>query len=250
MNPDVLKQQLYAWMRQQRDSLFNGFMILQVMDAINSVKEMIKSMTNVNLATLGDGINSLDDLVNLLDELGLGDDSTAIDLSMIPKLNINEIYASLNSLTDTQKLVNDVATLGGIAATSVDINATTTNVQLYDVDTDAENKVITVTFYEKPSKSSVSRRFYKLLNTTKSPDGKKMLFSAGEAKAIQESVNKAYDAGQKEITVPGRYYTVKAVFEIKEKQKQDNNSVSQQTKKQIKETKEPRTRVELAIIDE
>lgn len=137
MNPDVLKQQLYAWMRQQRDSLFNGFMILQVIDAVKSIREMIKSMTNVNIATLADGINSLDDLVNLLDELGLGDDSTTIDLSMIPKLNINEIYASMNSLTDTSKLVNDIATLGGIAATSLDINVTTTNVQLYDVDTDA-----------------------------------------------------------------------------------------------------------------
>lgn len=133
MNPDVLKEQLYAWLRQQRDSLYNGFMILQVIDAIKSVREMIKSMMNVNLSTLGDGINSLDDLVNLMDELGLGDDSTAIDLSMIPKLNINEIYASLNSLTDTSKLVNDVATLGGISATSFDINATTTTRQLYDV---------------------------------------------------------------------------------------------------------------------
>ena len=190
-------------MRQQRDSLFNGFIILQVMDAVNSVKEMIKSMTNVNIETLGDGINSLDDLVNLLDELGLGDDSTAIDLSMIPKLNINEIYASLNSLTDTQKLMGNVASLGVMAATSVDINATTTKVELYDVNTDAENKTITVTFYENPTKSSVSRKFYKLLNKTKGPDGKKTLFSAGEAKAIQDSVNKAFGAGQKEITIPG-----------------------------------------------
>lgn len=101
-----------------------------------------------------------------------------------------------------------------------------------------------------PTKSSVSRRFYKLLNTTKGPDGKKMLFSAGEAKTIQEAVNKAFNSGEKQISVPGRYYTVKAVFEIEDKQQQKNNDIPQETQEEIQETRASRKRVELAVMDE
>lgn len=86
--------------------------------------------------------------------------------------------------------------------------------------------MITVTFFEKPTKSSVSRRFYKLLNDTKGPDGKKSLFSAGEVKMIQQSVNNAYSSGQKEITINGRYYNVRALFKIEGKQESPKDIVS------------------------
>ena len=95
-------------------------MVLQVIDAVNSIKGMIKCMTDVNLDTLADSMNSLDDLMQLLDDLGVSDNSTAVDLSLIPSLNINDIYASLNSLTNTQNTIDELQTLGGAFARSAD----------------------------------------------------------------------------------------------------------------------------------
>ena len=38
LDADTLKKQLLDWMKNQRDSLYNGFMIMQVLDAVNSVR--------------------------------------------------------------------------------------------------------------------------------------------------------------------------------------------------------------------
>jgi hypothetical protein len=82
-----------VWLGKMGDAIFNGFLVLQVLDAINSIRELTKTMTDIDLESLAEDFNSLEDLITLLDELGLGDDSTAIDLSLIPSLNINAIVA-------------------------------------------------------------------------------------------------------------------------------------------------------------
>lgn len=67
---------------------------------VKSIKEVIKSMTDISLESLTDNMNSMEDLINMLDELGLGDDSMAIDLSLLPAMNLNDVYASFNRLKE------------------------------------------------------------------------------------------------------------------------------------------------------
>lgn len=87
-------------MEQLGDGLYNGFIVLQVMDMVKQIKTVIRQSTDISLESLASDINDLEDFIDLLDEIGLGDDSTAVDLSMIPALGINSVMASLESLKE------------------------------------------------------------------------------------------------------------------------------------------------------
>ena len=103
------------------DAIYNGFIVLQVLDAVNSVRELIKTVTDSDLDSLAEDFNSLEDLVNLLDELGLGDDSTAIDLSLIPSLNINAIVAQMNSIVENFDAMQAATGVAKSVAGSLDV---------------------------------------------------------------------------------------------------------------------------------
>ena len=252
INPDFFKEQMNLWLAKQRDAIFNGFLIMQILDAVNSIKEMVKCLTDVNLETLGDNIDSLDDLIAMLDDLGLGDDSTAIDLSLIPALNINDIYAGLNSLTDTDKMVNELSNLGGAVARSVDFDGSvsTSKQKMYDIKTDAENKTITMDFYVNPTKNSVSKKVYKLLTDAKSADGNP-LFTMSECKVIQENIFKLYkdnqQSGSGTATVKTSKYTIVINLNIETKQ----NNPKEDDIEAAEGYKEPDTKtINLSVVNE
>lgn len=119
LDEEGLKRQLDDWLLAQRDTIYNAFALAQILDAVEQLKGLFKTLTNTSIESLADGMNSLEDVIELLDELGLGDDNTAIDLSLIPSLNINDIYASLNSLKDSfnvESMVSDALETIGSAA--------------------------------------------------------------------------------------------------------------------------------------
>ena len=119
LDEEGLKRQLDDWLLAQRDAIYNAFAVAQILDAVEQLKGLFKTLTNTSIESLADGMNSLEDVIELLDELGLGDDNTAIDLSLIPSLNINDIYASLNSLKDSfnvESMVSDALETIGSAA--------------------------------------------------------------------------------------------------------------------------------------
>ena len=260
-NTTVLKNNLDQWLTTQNDAIFNGFIILQVKDAINSIKEMIKMFTDINLYSLAEGMNSLDDLINMLDEFGLGDDSTAIDLSIIPSLNINNIYTSLNSITNMSKIQSDLATLTGVAYTSL-VNGTNVSAKIntnktYDISTDAEKMIITVKFYQNPTKTSIAKEIYKIFNTAKDVNGKK-LFSLSDSKVIQENIsslyNKNYSTGKGTSSIKVGKYTIELILDISsEKSSAENESISKNNSKQISDGNEDSkssTPVKLEVVSE
>ena len=144
ITPELMKQNLLDWLASQSDLLYNGFLIVQIRDAVYSIKDTIRSLTDIDLETLAEGINTLDDFIELLDELGLGDKTLSVNLDMIPSLGLNAIYSGLNSLTDSLNSLTDLATIG---MNAVDVNVKTTKKQLYEIKTDGEKKEITVKFY-------------------------------------------------------------------------------------------------------
>ena len=165
VNPDLVMAQLKAWMQQIGDGIYNGFIVFQILDLVKEVKEVISQATDVSFESLAYNLETMEDVIAMLDEIGLGDDSTAIDLSMIPALNLNAIYASMNSLKEqaTQGLINTAK----IAATSLDVNTSVENVKTYEITTDKDSMTITVMYYTDPTKKSVSKKVYNAFSKAK-----------------------------------------------------------------------------------
>lgn len=262
LDSETLKANMMAWLNSQRDAIYNAFMILQIKDAINSIKEVIKMMTDINLATLADNMDSLDDLVQMLDELGLGDDSTAIDLSLIPSLNINEIYAGLNNLASMQTLENQVGALknsvmpGGAAyvgvMSSINVDFDVSSEKTFDISTDTSTKTITVVYYTNPSKQSVAKKVNSVFTKAKDAEDK-ALFSLSDCKVIQEKTLELYNnnikTGKGETTFSAGNYTIKIKLEISVTKKEVDKTDTK-TPAQIQQATKETPDIQLMVVDE
>ena len=225
LNPNKVMAQLKAWMLQTGDGIYNGFIVFQIIDLVKELKEVVSQATDISFESLSYNMETLDDFIALLDDLGLGDDSTAIDLSMIPAMNLNAIYASMNNLKEqaTQGLINTAR----IAASSVEISGSVTTSKTYDITTDKNSMTITVTYYANPTDKSISKSVYNAFSKAKDQD-KVNLFSQSECKIIQETITKLWtdyqNNGTKTAQVKVNRYTIKFVLNISEKPKEDQQS--------------------------
>ena len=255
ITPELMKQNLLDWLASQSDLLYNGFLIVQIRDAVYSIKDTIRSLTDIDLETLAEGINTLDDFIELLDELGLGDKSLSVNLDMIPTLGLNAIYSGLNSLTDSLNSLTDLATIG---MNAVDVNVKTTKKQLYEIKTDGEKKEITVKFYTNPTKRSVANKIYKIFSKAKD-NTDKALFTPSECKSIQDTISALYKAnetsGKGTSSVKTTKYEVKIELDIdvKEDNKRQNAEQQNNSNSDIpngEATSSPKGDVELTVLEE
>ena len=186
INPDIMKAELENWLRKQGDGIYNGFLVLQVLDAVKELKEVVTTLTDVSLVTLADSINSLDDLIIMLDEMGLGDDSTAVDLSLIPSLGINDMIASFKSIQENFDVAKAAGGLGSALANGMNVNANLNSQQTYDIKSDPDALTISIVFYNSATK--YSKQVYKTLKKA-TDSNKKRLFSEAELKVLTDNIN-------------------------------------------------------------
>jgi hypothetical protein len=224
VNSDQLKQNLMVWLGKMGDAIFNGFLVLQVLDAINSIRELTKTMTDINLESLAEDFNSLEDLIALLDELGLGDDSTAIDLSLIPSLNINAIVAQMNAIVDNFDAMQTATGVAKSVAGSIDFQGGVSQEKTYDLTTDVDTMTINITFYNNPQNGA--KGVYKTLKKAKGSDDKR-IFSESELKTVNEHINKLENNGDTEQFKCGKYTFVMTlkVDQKKESEKEKQKKI-------------------------
>lgn len=256
VDPNILKASLYAWMESLSDGIYNGFLLLQVIDMVKSIKEVIKSMTDISLESLTDNMNSMEDLINMLDELGLGDDSMAIDLSLLPAMNLNDVYASFNRLKEQMSDVGTYTSLAGAAANSVTVTGSVSQNKTFDISTDKESMTITIAYYQDPTKSSISKKVYKTITNAKDSQDKP-LFSASDCKNIMDTVNALWESGQKEGSLKAGKYTIKIVINVTKdevnKQKDEEASKKQNAEDDIynnNQRQQEERDIELEVIQE
>ena len=242
VNPDLVMAQLKAWMRQTGDGIYNGFIVFQILDLVKELKEVIAQATDVSFESLAYNLETMEDVIAMLDEIGLGDDSTAIDLSMIPALNLNAIYASMNSLKEqaTQGLINTAK----IAATSLDVNTSVENVKTYEITTDKDSMTITVMYYTDPTKKSVSKKVYNAFSKAKDQNDVP-LFSQSECKIIQDTINKLWTDYQNNSSsttaeTKANKYTIKFVLQIEPEKDKSQSEKSPNNNNIVKEVERDR----------
>jgi len=86
--------------------------MLMMQDIIKDLKEDIEKLTNIDIKLIAEDINSLDDLVNFLESLGLNDDTPGLALTEIINRGLNGIastVSALNTIKDNARFFeNDI----------------------------------------------------------------------------------------------------------------------------------------------
>ena len=138
----------------------------------------------------------------MLEELGLGNDSTAIDLSLIPKLNLNDIVASFNSLVESFDVMQAGTSLAHGLLSTTDINAGVSQRLDYKISTDPDTKTINITIYDDVDRSTKS--IYKALKKAKDSN-KKAVFTEAEVKIVLEHINNLSGNGDSDRFSVGKF---------------------------------------------
>lgn len=192
VNPEDLKTALLAWLQEQSDALYNAFMMLMMQDIIKDLKEDIEKLTNIDIKLIAEDINSLDDLVNFLESLGLNDDTPGLALTEIINRGLNGIASTVSALNTIKDNVSSLASPSTATAmasmvaanTSVSVNLTKT-FEILPSDM-GEYTEVRIEIYKDPSKGSTLKNITKKLEGIKY--NKKKVFENSQIKKISDAI--------------------------------------------------------------
>ena len=192
VNPEDLKTALLAWLQEQNDALYNAFMMLMMQDIIKDLKEDIEKLTNIDIKLIAEDINSLDDLVNFFESLGLNDDTPGLALTEIINRGLNGIASTVSALNTIKDNVSSLASPSTATAmasmvaanTSVSVNLTKT-FEIIPQDM-GEYTEVRIEVYKDPSKGSVLKEITKKLEGIKY--NKKKVFENSQIKKISDAI--------------------------------------------------------------
>lgn len=249
VDPSVIKAQLLEELTNCTDLVYNGFMILQIKDAFEQIKMLVSQFNDIDLRVLADGINTLDDLINLLDEIGLNNRSAVITIDQAIKLGINAFQDKFNHLSDS---LIDQAIASGTNIASAAIDSTTLTArpsitQTFKFTNNNEDRSITLTIFENPSKNTIKKGLTTALSNTKDSEGKN-IFEASDVLTILNTVDKCVLTGKDE-TLSLTHMTFHIHLELNTKSKKKDN-IYDQIQETVSTTNTSEPTYELGMIEE
>lgn len=148
------------------DLIYNSFIIIQIKDSIDEIKMLISQFNNVDLDVLTDGIDSFEDFMDMLVEMGLDSDGAVISLEKAIQDGINQFSGNLTSL---QNQIEAQAISSGlhIAADVVSNTTVSTEIKaehLYDFTNDLNTFTMTLNIYADPTTKKAKKQLTKVLS--------------------------------------------------------------------------------------
>ena len=258
VDPDIIKQSLMDELSRASDLIYNSFIIIQIKDSIDEIKMLISQFNNVDLDVLTDGIDSFEDFMNMLVEMGLDSDGAVISLEKAIQDGINQFSGNLTSL---QNQIEAQAISSGlhIAADVVSNTAVSTEIKaehLYDFTNDLNTFTMTLNIYADPTTKKAKKQLTKVLSNAHQKDGTK-IFDSSSVLSIINAIDEGY-VMRKDQTIELLEFTFKIHFELdgfnKTLNEQINaideaNRIAQETAKK-KEVEEAISKFELGIVEE
>lgn len=258
VDPDIIKQSLMDELSRASDLIYNSFIIIQIKDSIDEIKMLISQFNNVDLDVLTDGIDSFEDFMDMLVEMGLDSDGAVISLEKAIQDGINQFSGNLTSL---QKQIEAQAISSGlhIAADVVSNTAVSTEIKaehLYDFTNDLNTFTMTLNIYADPTTKKAKKQLTKVLSNAHQKDGTK-IFDSSSVLSIINAIDEGY-VMRKDQTIELLEFTFKIHFELdgfnKTLSEQINaideaNRIAQETAKK-KEAEEAISKFELGIVEE
>ena len=258
VDPDIIKQSLMDELSRASDLIYNSFIIIQIKDSIDEIKMLISQFNNVDLDVLTDGIDSFEDFMDMLVEMGLDSDGAVISLEKAIQDGINQFSGNLTSL---QNQIEAQAISSGlhIAADVVSNTTVSTEIKaehLYDFTNDLNTFTMTLNIYADPTTKKAKKQLTKVLSNAHQKDGTK-IFDSSSVLSIINAIDEGY-VMRKDQTIELLEFTFKIHFELdgfnKTLNEQINaideaNRIAQETAKE-KEAEEAISKFELGIVEE
>ena len=258
VDPDIIKQSLMDELSRASDLIYNSFIIIQIKDTIDEIKMLISQFNNVDLDVLTDGIDSFEDFMDMLVEMGLDSDGAVISLEKAIQDGINQFSGNLTSL---QNQIEAQAISSGlhIAADIVSNTTVSTEIKaehLYDFTNDLNTFTMTLNIYADPTTKKAKKQLTKVLSNAHQKDGTK-IFDSSSVLSIINAIDEGY-VMRKDQTIELLEFTFKIHFELdgfnKTLNEQINaideaNRIAQETAKK-KEAEEAISKFELGIVEE
>ena len=193
-----LYNQLYEWLSKQSDALYNAFMMLLMKDFVSEIKEDIQKLTNIDIRLMADNINTFDDLIQLLDSLGLNEHTPTIDFQQLIATGMNSVFAISNSFKTLFKEL-DVPTVGQLTGSVVhSIDVTPSKQKAYEIDTELKgnDNIIKIKLHADPSNKIIKAQFITLFKLVKYNN--KRVFNKGQINTIIDNIIAIYNQYIKE----------------------------------------------------
>lgn len=258
VDPDIIKQSLMDELSLASDLIYNSFIIIQIKDSIDEIKMLISQFNNVDLDVLTDGIDSFEDFMDMLVEMGLDSDGAVISLEKAIQDGINQFSGNLTSL---QNQIEAQAISSGLHIASDIVSNTTVSTErkaehLYDFTNDLNTFTMTLNIYADPTTKKAKKQLTKVLSNAHQKDGTK-IFDSSSVLSIINAIDEGY-VMRKDQTIELLEFTFKIHFELdgfnKTLNEQINaideaNRIAQETAKK-KEAEEAISKFELGIVEE
>ena len=258
VDPDIIKQSLMDELSRASDLIYNSFIIIQIKDSIDEIKMLISQFNNVDLDVLTDGIDSFEDFMDMLVEMGLDSDGAVISLEKAIQDGINQFSGNLTSL---QNQIKAQAISSGLHIAADVVSNTTVSTEmkaehLYDFTNDLNTFTMTLNIYADPTTKKAKKQLTKVLSNAHQKDGTK-IFDSSSVLSIINAIDEGY-VMRKDQTIELLEFTFKIHFELdgfnKTLNEQINaideaNRIAQETAKK-KEAEEAISKFELGIVEE
>lgn len=258
VDPDIIKQSLMDELSRASDLIYNSFIIIQIKDTIDEIKMLISQFNNVDLDVLTDGIDSFEDFMNMLVEMGLDSDGAVISLEKAIQDGINQFSGNLTSL---QNQIEAQAISSGLNIAADVVSSTTVSTEikaehLYDFTNDLNTFTMTLNIYADPTTKKAKKQLTKVLSNAHQKDGTK-IFDSSSVLSIINAIDEGYIM-RKDQTIELLEFTFKIHFELDGFNKTLNvqinaidevNMIAQETAKK-KEAEEAISKFELGIVEE
>ena len=258
VDPDIIKQSLMDELSRASDLIYNSFIIIQIKDSIDEIKMLISQFNNVDLDVLTDGIDSFEDFMDMLVEMGLDSDGAVISLEKAIQDGINQFSGNLTSLQnqiEAQAISSGLHIAAGIASNTT-VSTEIKTEHLYDFTNDLNTFTMTLNIYADPTTKKAKKQLTKVLSNAHQKDGTK-IFDASSVLSIINAIDEGY-VMRKDQTIELLEFTFKIHFELdgfnKTLNEQINaideaNRIAQETAKK-KEAEEAISKFELGIVEE
>lgn len=258
VDPDIIKQSLMDELSRASDLIYNSFIIIQIKDSIDEIKMLISQFNNVDLDVLTDDIDSFEDFMDMLVEMGLDSDGAVISLEKAIQDGINQFSGNLTSL---QNQIEAQAISSGLHIAADVVSNTTVSTEkkvehLYDFTNDLNTFTMTLNIYADPTTKKAKKQLTKVLSNAHQKDGTK-IFDSSSVLSIINAIDEGY-VMRKDQTIELLEFTFKIHFELEGFNKTLNeqinaideaNRIAQETAKK-KEAEEAISKFELGIVEE
>lgn len=258
VDPDIIKQSLMDELSRASDLIYNSFIIIQIKDSIDEIKMLISQFNNVDLDVLTDGIDSFEDFMDMLVEMGLDSDGAVISLEKAIQDGINQFSGNLTGLQnqiEAQAISSGLHIAANIASNTT-ISTEIKAEHLYDFTNDLNTFTMTLNIYADPTTKKAKKQLTKVLSNAHQKDGTK-IFDSSSVLSIINAIDEGY-VMRKDQTIELLEFTFKIHFELegfnKTLSEQKNaideaNRIAQETAKK-KEVEKAISKFELGIVEE